>query len=201
MPKYTNEELQTITDVVRERCAEHVREMDGKVLAAGMVWYDDAHAQARRIAGKTGSSVDKAAAVIAALSPRVKWTHNVKDTDALMHGALTGFNALGNNIVKAWRIMEGEDIETVLGGRKVRSFYRNIAHPTTSHDATLDIWMLRALIPDAWTDHYAERYAFFARKGVYDAVSEGIRQAADERGLLAHQLQAAIWIHVRGKGE
>ena len=86
----------------------------------------------------------------------------------------------------------------MLGGRKVRSFYRNIAFPTSSHDVTLDTWMLHALVPDEYYAHLATSYSFLSRAGVYDAVSDAIREIADDRGELAHEVQATIWIHVRG---
>jgi hypothetical protein len=110
--------------------------------------------------------------------------------------------ALGKNIVKAWTIINGEQpADEVVSGRKVRSFWRNLADPGTSADVTLDVWMLRALVPDSWTSHYSDPYNFLARKGVYDAISDGVRRSADDRGMMPHEIQATLWCHVRGSSE
>jgi hypothetical protein len=103
--------------------------------------------------------------------------------------------ALGENILKAERLLDGEDPEDVLGGRKVRSFWRNIYAPSNSLDVTIDSWMLKLLAPEA------KSYNWLARKGVYDALADGVRDAAEALGCRPHELQAALWIHARGTGE
>jgi len=198
MARLDTRELGEIADESYERCEAILARCSQEEWKYGLAWYQSAARAAEVIAEQTDSDRSTAAAVIAALSPRVRWSYNVADAIAIADGATSGFMAIGRNVVKAWRIIAGESPSDVLGGRKVRSFWRNIAHPYTSADVTIDVWTLRALVDDTRTDHYVERYAFLARRGVYDAISDGVRRSADERGIMPHQVQATVWVHARG---
>lgn len=201
MPKLTTIELGAITDRVAQQATAHAIRLTGDEWRAGCEWYGDAHSQAMALAVESGSTVETASAVIAALSPRLRWEWNVQDAHrALVLGdRYSGFRALGASILKAGRIADGGDPETVLGGRKVRSFYRNILHPTTSLDVTIDVWFLRHVVPRDYLDHYSQWAHFTERLGVYDAVADAIRRVADGFGVLPSQLQAALWIQARAR--
>jgi hypothetical protein len=198
MAKLTSAELEELTATVEARALAILADASEGSVRDGMEWYWRANSVALVLAEKASVTTATAAAIIAALSPRVRWSANLVDASAILDGELDGFMALGSNIVKAWRILEGEHPSVILGGRKVRSFWQNIANPSASLDVTLDIHMLRALVPAGYWEHMNEPYNFLARVGVYDAVADGVRNAAEESVLAPHELQAIIWIEERG---
>jgi hypothetical protein len=137
--------------------------------------------------------------MIAALSPRNSWEGNVDDCEALLEDDDAITRAFGPNQHKAEWIKMGSDPDLILGGRKVRAFYRNIAFPHSSLDVTLDSWMGRALGLPSHTNHGEQGY--LARAGVYDRLSDGFRIVAEDHAVMPHQLQAAIWLDQRERKE
>lgn len=203
MPALTAEELATLTNDVARLADQLYCEASDEVRALGHHWYFRAHDTAVELAKRYPHlTVDDTAAVIAVLSPRVRWEDNVTDADLVLQGRTSGFMAILSNVSKAIDIIARiRPTADVVSGPKVRRFWHNIRAPHTSHDVTLDVHMLRAIVPGHYYAHYGEPYNLFARKGVYDAVSEGVRQVADRHGVLAHQVQATIWIHERGSAD
>jgi hypothetical protein len=95
----------------------------------GMAWYDDANRTARRMATQYGVSLEVAAGVIAATSPNNSWAGNVKVAERILATGDTTQGYLGVGLSKARRILDGEDVESVLTSRtyfKVLNFYRGI---------------------------------------------------------------------------
>jgi hypothetical protein len=186
----------TVTTVTVNRLRKIVDTIDHETWKAGMAWYAKANGEARAMANDHGLGTWETAAIIAVLSPRCSWENNLDDARLLLeHGEDNGFFAFESNVVKALWIIEGVDPDSVLGGRKVRSFWQNIADPYGSLDVTLDSWMGRALGVPATGSHAEQGY--LDRAGVYDAISEGFRQVAEDHGVMPNQLQAAIWLHER----
>jgi hypothetical protein len=187
----------TVTTVTVNRLRKIVDTIDHETWKAGMAWYETANAEARALAAKHGVPSDTVAAIIAALSPRCNWANNLDDTRLLLEdGPDNGFFAFDANVGKADAILNaGFDVDTTLGGRKVRAFWRNIADPYGSLDVTLDSWMGRAL--DVPADRAHGEQSYLDRAGVYDAISNGFRTVADDHGIMPNQLQAAIWLAER----
>jgi len=108
-------------------------------IAEGMHFYDGAHGLCRAFAAAHGTAVETVAGIYAALSPMNGWEENVANTlDVLRLGAAARVNTPEPNRVKAVRIANGEDPLAVLGGRKVRAFYRGIADPTDREPIPVD---------------------------------------------------------------
>jgi hypothetical protein len=104
-------------------------------LADGAQWYQRASDAATIIASRYSITADKAAAVIAALSPSNRWERNVTDAEFMCRAYVLGghtaadkvkVSTYGANKIKALRILAGESPLGVLGGLKVRAFYRCI---------------------------------------------------------------------------
>ena len=188
------DELASVTDTVADRLRSIVDRLDHETWTLGMSWYGNANAYARTLSAEYDVPYEYAAGIIAALSPRVSWADNLKGADSILaDGEQASTMALGVNVVKALWIENGSDPDSILGGRKVRSFWRNISQPYSSLDVTLDGHMVNALgLPS---------HRYLERKGVYDAIADAFRTVAEEHGILPHQLQAAVWIHVRGDAE
>lgn len=94
-----------------------------------------------------------------------------------------------NNTWKAERIREGERPLQVLGGPKVRSFYRAIMGDENA--VVLDTWMATAL---GWPTNSFSRIQ-------YEKCSAVLRDAAERANVAPANFQAIVWTQVRGGGE
>jgi hypothetical protein len=100
----------------------------------GREWYSQANQTARRLADRYDfADYSVVAGIIAALSPSNRWNRNVSDAESLIKtfrfgGALDAIkvSTYSKNKEKAIRILKGEPALEVLGGLKVKAFYRCI---------------------------------------------------------------------------
>lgn len=171
-----------------ELFAEHYRNADESTRQLGEEWYPTARRIARRLAKDHGTTLARAAGVLAAISPRIRWAANVALADDILAGREVR-GVFGQNVAKARRILAGEAPLDVLGGDKVRAFYRAIMGD--SEAVVLDVWMLRAA---GW-----EKKSITSAE--YGAVAYALQQAADAAGIDPSAFQAIIWTQVRGGAE
>lgn len=186
---------------------------------AGLGWYatawDAAGAIARAVVGAAAWSrmsaderralTAQVAGVIAALSPRCQWSTNVAWASAVMLAARRGgaCPAVHTKTMRrqAWRIARGEAPLSVLHGPKVRAFWANIVGDTDA--VTVDVWAVRAARGDRPTVadgrgrmRYADNGRVSARE--YAAYADVYRRAARRLGVTPREVQAAVWVAVRG---
>jgi hypothetical protein len=155
---------------------------------AGRVWYTEARAMVRAMAMEHATTSATVAGVIAATSPRLHWVRNV----AVSRGVLAGERVTGvfrANLDKAKRIAAGAKPLAVLGGNKVRAFYRALLGDCRA--AVVDVWILRAsgLAPEARLE----------RGGLYERVVAALVKLAAQLRIGAAELQATIWVVARGR--
>ena len=151
-------------------------------------WYADAEAVAHEIVDiyKTRGmdvSLEQAASIVSAFSPRQRWSTNVRQALRFAHGDDT-MRCLPNNLKMAQRALEiGFD---ALNGKKTNSFARNIAGDENA--ITIDIWMMRSagLTKDS------------PNKTDYSQLSEAIEKIAQETAMTPRTIQALVWIVYRG---
>jgi len=151
-------------------------------------WYADAEAVAHEIVDiyKTRGmdvSLEQAASIVSAFSPRQRWSTNVRQALRFAHGDDT-MRCLPNNLKMAQRALEiGFD---ALNGKKTNSFARNIAGDENA--ITIDIWMMRSagLTKDS------------PNKTDYSQLSEAIEKIAMETAMTPRTIQALVWIVYRG---
>jgi hypothetical protein len=158
---------------------------DEKTAALNGGWYRQARRAARKLSAKHGCTLAVAAGVVAALSPRVRWSANINGADHILGGgdAGPGFN---RNVEKACRIRDGERPLDVLGGPKVTAFYRAIMGDEEA--AVIDVWMWRALGMEPNSVPYEDAKAI-------------VVSAAKAAGVSTTTFQALVWTHVRGGGD
>jgi hypothetical protein len=154
----------------------------------GQSWYRESRAFCKRESKTHGVTLATMAGITAALSPQVQWHRNkIMASDVAAHGWTTG--QTHTNLEKARRIWLGERPLQVLGGPKVRAFYRAIMG---NEDAVvLDTWMATAL---QWPHN-----GFTARQ--YEKCEAALREAAAHTALSPANFQAVVWTHVRGGGD
>lgn len=151
-------------------------------------WYADAEAVAHEIVDiyKTRGmdvSLEQAASIVSAFSPRQRWSTNVRQALRFAHGDDT-MRCLPNNLKMAQRALEiGFD---ALNGKKTNSFARNIAGDENA--ITIDIWMMRSagLTKDS------------PNKTDYTQLSEAVEKIAQETAMTPRTIQALIWVVYRG---
>lgn len=151
----------------------------------GITWYRDSRKFARGLAREHGTGLAKPAGIVAALSPQVQWGRNkLMAIEVMETGWTTGQTTA--NIHKAARIWEGERPLSVLGGPKVRAFYRAIMGDPNA--VVLDTWMATAI---GWpTNSFSERQ--------YERCAAALTKAARRCGVAPADFQAVVWTHVRG---
>ncbi len=158
-------------------------------ITQGWKWYSDA----RCAASQMHDHLPTAVGVIAALSPRVRWEHNLKLADELIK---TGYvrGVLSRNVYKARLILEcksasgpcGAPVEH-LSGPKVTAFYYAILDPFGNTDPVVDSHILRAA--------YGQTTRPTTR--TIRVVQDEIRNLAEAEGIPIHVAQATVWLKVR----
>jgi len=161
----------------------------------GMAWYDQAHEIVRDLATKHDMPIEVVAGAMAALSPRVRWSSNIKDTKALLDAWAKGetdvpLTAFRRNQEKAVAIIEGQSTEP-LSGDKVCSFAKCIADPGHPDEVVIDTHAYNAWAGDR---------VICGGKGPrvagkrYKAVAEDYRLLAKIMGTSPSQAQAVVWL-------
>jgi len=156
---------------------------------AGMHWYSDARSTIRALSDEVGGSPMRFAAVVAALSPRIRWATNLDAATRVMRSAAMGLEepkvaGFGHNRAIAWALANGASID-ILTGPKTKAFFWNLVG--NEQEVTVDVWMLRAAGLEV------------ANKGNIENVQQAIKRIARHRRLTPAQVQAIIWITVRDR--
>ena len=145
-------------------------------------WYHDAYGVARQVADNLSCSIEVAASIVSAFSPRQRWDINVRQALAFSRGE--DVKGLTNNLAMANAAMvKGFD---ALNGQKTNAFARAIAGDDDA--VVIDVWMMRAAMMPTDSPNKTQ-YAF---------VSDAVRDAAALHGITPRTAQALIWIIVRG---
>jgi hypothetical protein len=168
------------------------RQTDPVTREIGRRWYDRSKQDVNELArlAPRGVGPSRTAAILAALSPQTQWSKNWEWAREVVLAAAAGGNpptigGFPRNREKAWRIAGGADPDKVLGGPKVRAFWRALAGDPDA--CVLDIWMFRAF---GYPDNVTAK--------VYAEITEVMERAAAHVGESVRDLQAIIWLQTRG---
>ena len=170
----------------------------------GISWYAMARREAIVIAARYGITYEQAAAVIAVLSPNVKWENNVQSAHRACEwyarfGALAripGYCGYGANVVKADRVLSG-DIDAV-SGPKVVAFFNAIMGDMST--VVVDIWAARAarskdrLKATMYTGS-GEMPGAIERR----AMQKAYKNAAAKINVEPAHMQAIVWVVIRNR--
>ena len=150
------------------------------------VWYHEAQEVAEDVAENLGVSLEVGASIVAAFSPRERWSSNVVKSLAFSMGKPVA--GLSNNLAMANNSLTmGFD---ALNGQKTNAFARAIAGDSDA--VVIDVWMIRAAHLDASKG---------VNKTQYNTLADSVRKVAKEFGLTPRTAQALIWIVKRGSAE
>lgn len=173
--------IETKSDAVEAYRSLILRATLGEVEAAS-VWYRDAEEVAEEVARNLETSLEVGASIVAAFSPRERWSTNVAKAISFSLG--TDPKGLTNNLTMARNSMtQGFD---ALKGLKTNAFARAIAGDTNA--VVIDVWMMRAASMETDSPNV----------GQYRMLSEAVVTVAAEFGITPRTAQALIWIVQRG---
>lgn len=176
-------------------------------IAAGREWY----ARASRLAAELDpTDIDRAAGVIAVISPLISWRVNVRlarlayalhNDGATADEIVDALPMLKRNARKAAAILAGADPDLIVSGPKVRAFWRTIADPSDARGVVVDRHAFDVAVGRVLTD--ATRGPALGRRGVYAATADAYVRAAKiitrESGIptSAADVQAITWMEWR----
>lgn len=173
-------------DTMRANLYATLRRATLAELDTGEAWYDVAHSFSRGLAEKNDLTIDHGVGIVAALSPGCEWLRNLALAERMAsHGDCR--HPYGDAIHKARAIWTGTHPEAVLGGDKVRSFYRNILVPELDGPVTIDRHAVSCLVG-------RKVEGVPQRKGYYERLADVFRDVAAELGRPAHVVQAQAWL-------
>lgn len=158
----------------------------------GRKWYLNARAEAKKMALRHGYSLQQAAAVIAALSPQVAWSQNLKWANSCMFAHSIGMplprRGLTTSTKRAQLALDGDlsDINRKVGTRKVYNFYHSIIG--TPGAVCIDRHAIRV----AQGEYNVNLNAI--NVGIYDSAANAYREAAGELKIRTSSLQAITWL-------
>lgn len=153
----------------------------------GAGWYPAAHDIATLVGKIGGWSTLAGAGIVAALSPQCSWDENVVRALAFARGEEVG--GLADGLAKAAKIAAGGHPLDVLGGRKVRSFFHNIAGH--EHHVTVDRHAVAIVYGRSLSDREIK---VLERCGAYAAIAAAYRASARRHNLAPSTLQAITWL-------
>ena len=190
-------------DAIFEALRGHYCGASPTLRRAGEAWYERANAQCELLSLETGLRVDVIAGVFAVTSPMSSWAEQLRYVPRLLRAYKAGVplsdvraQCFSQNKRKAESLLRGEDFDAVAGGRKVRSFRRNLL--LDPGPVTVDGWMVRAafgLLGDDTTNRTPG--VRNVRAPLYDAIEAATALLAREHGCLPYQAQATVWLSAR----
>tara|TARA_B110000285_G_scaffold230037_1_gene295887 strand:- start:44 stop:634 length:591 start_codon:yes stop_codon:yes gene_type:complete len=160
----------------------------------GLNWYKEANNKAVEISKKYDIDVYKVAQVISALSPRNKWSQNIKDADKVCEAFKIGLSpndikvcTFHTNKFKAFNILNN-NVTITDKSLKTFNFVNNIAYLNNDF-LTVDIWHLRA----CFNDKISIKSASIGRIA-YEQIKRLTIKKANKLGIKGFELQAIIWL-------
>jgi len=164
----------------------------------GATWYQEAQDIATvigRLGGyKNHQALFVGAGVLAALSPQVEWGDNIQWAIQLVVKGTRKHTWSNHN--KALRIVQGEKPIDVLGGYKVRAFYKAIVAPEGSGEPVIDRHALAIYMDRNVTE---KELTYLQSPKVMGRLQWAYKKASHEVGIHHHDLQAITWLEWRAK--
>ena len=182
-------QLQPLT---RRATAEY-RTASANQINEGHAWYPNAHSIARDMAVEHMVTIEVAAGVLAALSPRTGWGKNVMYAERMLSSAGTlDRGMLSRSLAHGRAIYDGTPALDVLQGPKTRAFYSAILSSGESPDPVIDI--------HAWAMLVGDRSSKGPR-GIteYRAAAKCMLRAASILDVGCHEVQAVTWLTWRAR--
>jgi len=189
-------------NTMKKRLESYIDNASLETIDHGMQWYSNAYKHCVKIAIKNNTNPVLVASVIAALSPRNRWTRNLIDADNVISHIFKGtplqkcavYTKMRDKAIKLCDDkLTIDDRLTILNGRKIQSFFTNILG--LGDKVTVDTWIDLA---------YSGKYkATKKRKALtitrYRKIEKDIQSLAKKYDCKPYQLQAIIWLQYQNQ--
>jgi hypothetical protein len=163
-------------------------------ITSGIEWYKQANKIATSLAKKYNVPAETVASIISALSPRNRWSQNIKDTVSVLNAIHNNLSpdqikvcTFNKNKIKAFLLAQGKAQITVKSP-KTFNFVKNIANLDPAY-VTIDVWHLRACFGKTITTTLTQ--------AAYDQLKALTINKATNHGLKGFEYQAIIWNSVK----
>jgi len=178
---------------VDKRLTPWIRQLNGHQLQKGAEWYPDAWIYSELVTALSKEqnplvSAERVAAATAILSPLQPWTVNQRMALELARDRYTAPKTFHKWWMKAQAALwtQRPQLEKLASGPKVNPFWRAICGDENA--VVVDRWILRLAYPDD------RGYPARIRR-----IEKVITKRAREIGIAPRDLQAALWLSVRGE--
>jgi hypothetical protein len=113
---------------------------DADSLREGLTWYRQVNEEADRLADENDLTVRQTSAIIAAVSPGLRFERNIEAAERIIkREPLTGLGVRWfDGVRKAKKILAGHNPDVVLKGNKVKNFAACIADPSNTLSVCID---------------------------------------------------------------
>lgn len=156
--------------------------------ADGVVWYPTAYDIAAEL---TPADVRVGAGVLAALSPQMSWSENVRAARQTVLARTARGTQVATQVAKADAILAGEDPNIVLRGSKERAFYRCIVDPDNTDTVVVDRHAHDIVAGAPWGNGHDRGLRHPTR---YSNIVRAYVRAGELIGITPCQVQATTWL-------
>lgn len=182
---------------MKKRLESYINNASLETIDNGMKWYDDANKYCQNISDSYSVSIELVASVVAALSPRNRWSRNLIDAENVISHFFKGTDlksvgTFGKMLQKAVLLcnesLKHDERLSILNGRKIQSFYSNILGH--SDKVTIDTWIDLA---------YSGKYKPTKKRANltltrYKKIENDLLKLSKKYKVEAYRLQAIIWL-------
>ena len=170
------------------RFNRRLRKASPLAVIGGLEWYETAADTCQLLAERYGCTFLQACAVVAAFSPKTRWSHNLRlARDFLATGTA---RTMGSRIRAAEKALErGLDSFSPDTSPKVLEFGQAIAGLPGA--IVVDIWVCRAAGISRESPNKRQRLE----------IQAAFRRVARQHGLTPREAQAIVWVVERGKAQ
>lgn len=171
----------------------------------GLVWYDEAHDFADKLANRYSVKIQQSSGIISALSPQTSWSSNKVIADSFISSR--GRTTVGNTtrLNKARKILKKESPEEILallsttpdGALKTKAFFKNILWPNKETDLTVDRHCIATCFQRPEKTFALSNSESQMTRLQYMFIDQCYKKSADKIGIMKHQLQAITWLTYR----
>lgn len=182
----------------------------------GETWYFDAQARIAELAEAYGTSLPRAAAVVAVLSPMVRWERNIEEACMVFEATRTGVGAGPDERIpsmQAFRANQRKALDYALlltepdwlthrpKGPKVGAFWALLAGRERDTAVVVDSIAILAAVgvdPTPFTTSMDAKL-YFNRPLTLRLIQDAYRAEAKCAGIQPHAMQATVWLVWRGE--
>lgn len=190
--KFKHEEHKV--SLLKSRLRSFYRLATNDELIAGRNWYRDMYKWIEAVAEARDLNTMQACGIFAALSPQMSVDRNkALFLEYIKTGKASHYGVLIDKCDEIQGAQTADEIEAILNGNKIASFFRNIWQWDEITRVTIDRHALATMFQTPRTVKPLDDGQYSMTSNQYAAFEQIHKDVADEIGILPQQLQAVLW--------